>query len=307
MNVVNYFLWERYLRSGDYESLGKLPLNNAFIFYTLQEIEGAESCDIDAMRPFASMLKRKNLTVWERMELSTYAGYEDIISDDEVNELLAYLKDSVIRKQTRTIVHVHVPKAAGTSVNAAFMKEYYKPGTVLPGNNTPRAMRLVLDRLAGIIPFIGTGHIPLDWLIQSNSIAEKCNFFMVSRDHDARINSMRNQILASLATGTFFDRPFAYARQFYIGEMLNIRMFPLKNKQLVNTVSSSLSSRLEDAAQVIDRYGVEVVDFKKLADFLQRRFNVVLEHGSKNRTYNVSRYLPRIPRQCYRLDEDLLG
>ena len=305
MGFIDYLSWERSLKSGNYSELGKLPLDKIFILYTVKRMYEAGVKEEETWRLFSNKLKDMPLTDWERLELSICCPY-DGISTSESETLLERLVEGAKGKGNgETIIHVHVPKAAGTSVNAAFIKRFYHEGVLLPGNNTPLAMRFVFQKLIGEVPFLSTGHLPLDWLVGEKRSTRDCFFFMVHREHRNRIDSMRNQIVSSLLRGRFVNRPYAYAKQFYIREMMNRYLFPVKQGGVINTMSSSLSNDVANAGDTLRKHNVEVVGLKELKGYLKSEFDINLRHGRKNRTHNISKFLPEIPRSFYALDSRL--
>lgn len=306
MGFIDYLSWERSLNSSDYSALGKLPLDKVFILYTLKKMHEAGVKDEETWRLFSNKLKDMPLTDWEQLEVSLCCPY-DGISTSESETLLERLVEGAKGKGNReTIIHVHVPKAAGTSVNTAFIKKFYHEGVLLPGNNTPLAMRFVFQKLIGEVPFLSTGHLPLNWLVGENRHTSDCFFFMVHREHRNRIDSMRNQIVSSLLSGRFVNRPYAYSKQFYIREMLNRYLFPVKKADVINTMSSSLSNDVANAGDTLRKHNVEIVGLNELKGYIKSEFGINLHHGRKNRTRNISKFLLEIPRSFYALDSRLV-
>ncbi len=247
-------------------------------------------------------IRNEPMSGWERLELSLCCPLVDVSKfeiEPFLEQFLSYVKDKNVDK---TIVHVHVPKAAGTSVNKAFLNKFYHEGIALPGNNTPFALRYIFENYMGSVPFLTTSHVALDWLISNEVKVQSCDPFMVHRPHKDRINSMRNQIVSSLLNSKFLNRPYSYYKQFYIGEMLNKYLFPVFNEKLISTMSSSLSDDIDKAADIIEARDVSIVAFDAVHDYLKEEYDITLLHGKKNRTYNLSKYMLEIPEFFYAAD-----
>lgn len=304
MKIKNYLKWERLLRDRDYKSLVSLDLEKIFVFFILARMHQEGIVDEAVWSGLAKKLDNVPLDDWERIELSLVCPLKEITSC-EVDSVLEKLVSAAREKSSnKTVVHVHVPKAAGTSVNTAFREMFYHGNISLPGNNTPLALRFAFDKLIGHVPFLSTGHLPLDWLLGEDiGRSEGCRFFMVHRDHGERINSMRNQIVSSVLIGRFFDRPYAYDKQFYFREMINRYCFPVKNENLMNTMSASLSADVDDAISVMQKTGVEVIRFEVIKKYIKEQFDIDLKHGRKNRTRNLSKYMIDIPSNFYAVDK----
>lgn len=303
--LLDYLKWEKYFKKQDFTGIAELNLPKSFAFYTIRLMSDQGVEDASLYKKQFEHLTVDKLDLWEKVELSLYPQLSQTVSDVNIEQVYQSIIDSVKEHKSKTLVHVHVPKAAGTSVNHSVIKEFYKDTIKLPGNNTPRALQMAFTKLLGKVPYLSTGHLPLNWLMKEISCHQEAEFFMVHRSHSSRLNSMRNQILSSVLTSNFYRRPYAYTKQFYMRELRNRYLFPVHNTLLVNTMSSSLAYNIEDARLIKEKYGVKLISIGGLNDFIMEKLNVKLQHVKKNRTHNLSRFLPELPKASYEVDQSL--
>lgn len=306
MGPIAYSKWEKAIEQGNFKVAGSIAHTKSFLFYLLDQLDPKNEEDQPAFRLCIEKLQAFPLNIWEQLEVALYGTKSDAtqrLVDEAFSGLVGGVRD---RNDGRTLVHVHVPKAAGTSLNVALKNHFYQENVSLPGNNTPNAMRLVFQQLLGQVPYLTTGHVPLDWLLNEDRFSsDLCRPFMVLRNRAERINSMRNQLLLALASGRFFNRPYAYRERVSLGSFCNRYLFPVTQERLTNSNAASLAQDLRDARNVLNSSSVAVIRLPELSQYFINRFGLAIERVRKNRTHNVSALLPAIPEIFSRYDQDL--
>lgn len=279
MNIVskfvNYMHWERNrLAKSHANQINYKCLPPVFAFYDFFNGINTE-CILDQLK---------------------HTKYDDLYDEAERHLILGnegmarnLLKNFIVSDHMHTLIHVHVPKSAGTSLNYCLHRFFYKNQSYsLPGNTTPHLLRYFFENGVGKVPFLTTGHIPLDALIDMEKLdAKNSRVFYVKRDDAARLNSLRNQLVSSLISFKFFNRPFAYFVHVKATDFWNRKLFP-HNIHLRWSVEFCLG-KFKDC-----NLHIEQVELFSLHCWLRREFNVDLEHLDKNRTFNLSRFLIKI-------------
>ena len=202
------------------------------------------------------------------------------------------LKKFIDPKCRQTVVHVHIPKSAGTSLNHSLHTHFYrKINLSLPGNNTPHLLRYFFENGLGKVPFLTTSHVPLDSLLEIDHQAlMHTKIFFVDRDENSRLLSLRNQLLASLISLKFFNRPFAYFVHLELKSFVNPQFFPT-DEQLIQAKKYCLGSYANQ------KQFIEAVPLRELHFWLNANFGLTLAYVRKNKTFNLARFLPRLPQR----------
>jgi hypothetical protein len=253
-------------------------------------------------------LRCHQLTEQEDIEIDYYTNTS--LFEDRAYRLINKIAPKA-KPAERAVIHVHTPKAVGTSLNRVMYDSFYEPQVrhLIPRNSTPRLLRFAFRCVGTELPYLATGHISLKWLLDEdgvgkNHLSQQLEILVPLRPVDSRLNSMRNQILMSVLLGTFGSRPYAYRMPLNLQDLANKYLFPITKSTFCNPMCAALGwDASELPSKILDR--IIGVPTTQLAGFIKQRYGVSLTYESKNRTVNLSRFLPSIPREYSSSDHQL--
>lgn len=121
--------------------------------YTLNKLEGIGG-DIDQDDHLART----------QIELRFMLDEQDGLSaaDRYIDQILIPDKRGEVPSGHKPIFFWHIPKCAGTSINRYFSSYYYKSNLELfPGYHTPLFLKYIIEKRAGLFPYVSSAHMRL--------------------------------------------------------------------------------------------------------------------------------------------------
>lgn len=199
------------------------------------------------------------------------------------------IKEFFSSQTNQTLIHVHIPKSAGTSINYMFENFFYGDGHRLPGNDTPTLLKFFFENGIGNVPFLTSSHVPLNLLCSIDKINSYSIVFSLKQDNRKIRNSMRNQIILSLIRGNFFNRPFSYFVDFELVDLLNSYLFPREERLFFPNKFCLGFDPVE--FKDVSKINISMSEFK---EWVQRDLALDVPRVNKNKTVNISRLLREI-------------